>query len=404
MGKSTTVEIPDTIGKHPVTGILESAFTNVSQIILPKSIKSISSETFSRCKKLKYSEYNNAFYLGTNDNPYYALIKTKGQEIEECEIHPEAILIADGAFKMHRKLKRVSIPARITDLGLYKDDKWYVKWVFADCERLSEIIVSENNPEFKAIDGNLYTKDGKTLIKFFPFGKKRKNITIADGVVSIGDYAFDCCEKIVSVIIPEGVVSVGKSAFKNCGDLSSVVIPNSMKSIEAEAFMNCNSLESIDLSKKVTSIGEYAFWGCSSLKSIELSKNITSISKSAFGSCKLLVNVAMTDNVTSIEACAFSYCERLSQIELSKNIKSIGCLAFGNCKSLINVTIPKGMTRIEGWTFSKCINLQSVTIPSTVIEICDNSFENCPNVIIKAEKGSYAEEFANANDISFEAI
>lgn len=244
LGKSTTVEIPDTIGKRPVTGILESAFTNVSQIVLPKSIKSISSETFSRCKNLKYSEYNNAFYLGTNDNPYYALIKTKGQEIEECEIHPEARLIADGAFKMHRKLKRVSIPARITDFGLYKDDKWYVKWVFADCERLSEIIVSENNPEFKAIDGNLCTKDGSKLIKFFPFGKKRKNITIPNGVVSIGDYAFYGCEKIISVVIPEGVVSIGKDAFKYCSNLTDITLPDSVKHIGDGAFDYCESLES----------------------------------------------------------------------------------------------------------------------------------------------------------------
>ena len=78
-------------------------------------------------------------------------------------------------------------------------------------------------------------------------------------VTSIGDYAFDNCGSLASIIIPNSVTSMGNYAFYNCGSLASIIIPNSVKSIGDYAFYNCVSLTSTAIPDSVTSIGDYAF-------------------------------------------------------------------------------------------------------------------------------------------------
>jgi hypothetical protein len=68
------------------------------------------------------------------------------------------------------------------------------------------------------------------------------DITIPDGVTSIGDYAFSSCTSLTDITIPNGVTSIGDYAFSRCTSLTDITIPNS-----------------------VTSIGNWAFWGCGNL-------------------------------------------------------------------------------------------------------------------------------------------
>ncbi len=78
-------------------------------------------------------------------------------------------------------------------------------------------------------------------------------------VTSIGDIAFWCCTKLISITIPDSVTSIGKLAFYNCDSLTSITIPDSIASIGGDAFYNCDSLASITMPDSVTSICDYAF-------------------------------------------------------------------------------------------------------------------------------------------------
>ena len=62
---------------------------------------------------------------------------------------------------MESALKRVELPASLEEIG---------EIPFALCAQLTEIAVSDGNPNYKAVDGALYTKDGKQLIQY-PNGK-----------------------------------------------------------------------------------------------------------------------------------------------------------------------------------------------------------------------------------------
>ena len=129
----------------------------------------------------------------------------------------------------------MTIPGSVTSIG---------KSAFSGCFSLTSINVSENNTIYKDIDGNLYTKDGKTLIQY-AIGKPATSFAIPSSVTSIGVSAFAYCSRLTSVTIGNGVTSIGSEAFYYCTSLTSVTIPGSVTSIGDYAFYECDSLTSI---------------------------------------------------------------------------------------------------------------------------------------------------------------
>ena len=143
--------------------------------------------------------------------------------------------IDNNAFTLHLNLTELKIPASVTNIG---SSALYLKY------GLTNIIVDSGNQYYKSIDGNLYSKDGKTLVQY-AIGKKDNTFIIPNGVKCIGDRAFSLCSNLTSIVIPDSVTSIGESAFYNCSGIYSVVIPDSVTSIGSNAFYNCSSLESV---------------------------------------------------------------------------------------------------------------------------------------------------------------
>ena len=74
-----------------------------------------------------------------------------------------------------------------------------------------------------------------------------KSAVIADGVTSIGNYAFSECTSLTNVTIPDSVTSIGWSAFKGCASLTDVYYAGSEAqwkaiqiSYENDALLNAN--------------------------------------------------------------------------------------------------------------------------------------------------------------------
>ena len=93
--------------------------------------------------------------------------------------------------------------------------------MFYDCSSLKNIDVSKENKVYKSIDGNLYTRDGKTLMQY-AIGKTESTFVIPDSVTNIGEYAFRDCKSLTSVTIGNSVTSIGESAFNGCNKLKEV--------------------------------------------------------------------------------------------------------------------------------------------------------------------------------------
>ena len=132
-------------------------------------------------------------------------------------------------------------------------------------------------------------------------------VTIPDGVTSIGRGAFYYCDNLTSINIPDSVTSIGDFAFSNCHNLTSITIPDSVENIGDYAFFDCENLESIIIPDGVTSIGDGAFEWCSSLTRVNISDGVKNIGEGAFRGCDNLASITIPDSVTSIGVYAFEY-------------------------------------------------------------------------------------------------
>ena len=154
--------------------------------------------------------------------------------------------------------------------------------------------------------------------------------TTTDGKVTVVD-----CDKAATgeLIIPdtiEGnpVTSIGDSAFEGCDRLKSITIPDSVTGIGEGAFFNCSSLTSITIPDSVTSIGTYAFFGCSSLRSITIPDSATSIGVRAFAVCRNLTSITIPEGVTSIGTYAFFGCSSLTAVTFLGDAPKAGQFVF----------------------------------------------------------------------------
>ena len=74
---------------------------------------------------------------------------------------------------------------------------------------------------------------------------------------------------------------------------------------------------------------------------------------------------------------------------------------YGERLSVTEVVIEGNITHIAERAFYGCVYLAKITIPNSVASVGTYAFRNCDEMTIYAEAGSFAETYANENDITF---
>jgi len=103
------------------------------------------------------------------------------------------------------------------------------------------------------------------------------NVTIGNGVTSIGGYAFYYCTSLTNITIGNGVINIGDYAFYECASLVSITIPASVSKIGVRAFNGCSSLSSVRIPGSVTNLGDNAFYNCTNLIAVYFLGNAPSV-------------------------------------------------------------------------------------------------------------------------------
>lgn len=75
----------------------------------------------------------------------------------------------------------------------------------------------------------------------------------------------------------------------------------------------------------------------------------------------------------------------------------IGEYSFYDCYELRSITLPDTLEYIDEYAFGDCPYLKEISIPASVTYIADNAFEGDEGLVIDAEPGSYAEQWAKEN-------
>ncbi len=192
--------------------------------------------------------------------------------------------------------------------------------------------------------------------------------------------------------------------FSGLENTKTINIPDSVKVIGSGAFALCDKLQTINIPNSVTTIDAAAFWGNEKLQSITIPNSVTELGAGAFMLCENLTNVTLPNTISSIPYGTFAGCVSLKKIDIPSSVKTIEDEAF-SMTGFTEFTVPDTVTAIGAGAFSDCENLVKVTIPKTVTKIGADIFEGgSEDVTIYGEKGSYAEKYANKNDIPFKAI
>ena len=324
-----------------ITHIGEDAFlscTKLTSVKIPKGIKTIGDYAFQNCDKIE------TFYI------------------------PDGVVsIGAYAFYTCSNLKSIRIPDSVISIGDY---------AFTLCENLpiiNGIRYADNCCAVDAVDTtpNTYQLLGTTRFihsRAFSGHHNLAQITIPDGVLEIGTYAFNSCTSLINAILGKNIVEIRSSAFSGCNKLLHIDLPNSLKVIGDHAFLSCNALTSITIPESVISLGSSVVGQGYTGELIIL----CDIPQRAFSSHSFS-KVIIGDKVTEIGNNAFYGCTSLTSVTIGNSITSIGDYAFSGCTSLTSVTIPDSVTSIGRYAFYNCSSLTSVYCKPTTPPTIDSS-------------------------------
>lgn len=153
------------------------------------------------------------------------------------------------------------------------------------------------------------------------------NVTISDGVTSIGSYAFCYCS-VKSITLPFGLKHIGSSAFSNCPNIQQINIPDSVEYIDPYAFSCCKGLHTVQLPASLTLISEELFAECDNLRNLSIPGSVTEIGANAFLRCTAFILEKLPAGIKSIGAAAFANCGNIESLALPGTLESIGEAAF----------------------------------------------------------------------------
>lgn len=421
----------------------------IKKVIIKKGVTSVSYEAFALCKNL-------------NSVTIPSTVKTigirsfYGTKISKITVPSKTKTIGQGAFGSCKDLKTIVMPGDFKlKLEEDTDDKlWYVtsdqsavdtitfntKLKLANVSYLSanNLVVAKNDPSYQSIEGVIYTKDGKGIVRV---PQKRTELKIKEGCTefnmqsvlynstdSEGD-EFNNCSKLKKIVIPSSVKSINKIKYKtdraDACDMHVDTIEIAPKDFDANSLYALGSslgknitIESlmkllpdqitykdhmyitkdhgllkydgkdanVEIPEEITWIAPEAFYRNETLKNVKLPSKITTIEENTFYGCSELEAVVIPDQVTMIGKSAFDECTVLKSVTFGKSLKVIKDHAFASV-NIRNFTIPSGIQKIETGAFAGINQIGTVTFEGSTKYVATDAFMNSTGIKLVYKKG-----------------
>ncbi len=327
-------------GLETVSGFGSSS--NLTNIILPNSLKTINAYAFQNCSNLtKIKMPNSLTTLGD-----YSLM---GTNISEIKLSDNITSIGNAALAM-TNLKNITIPKSVKSINLN---------LLKDCESLT-------------------------------------SVTIPSSVTSIGTDAFIGCTSLVEITIDSPTIYQQANTADACGGLLASAITVKVNKYIDDA--SNSYLNSINFKKSVLPEGDYFVYGSpADYSNFTFSGNtITGLSSTYTANAPEVLYIPGKDESgqsLKIAANAFSGTKfQSSQVIILNGLTTIGDSAFANCLQLTSITIPNSVTSVAYGAFVGCNNLDTFNATGTYTTL-DNG-----NLLMK---GTEVVAFAPKNNIDY---
>ncbi|MCD8282343.1 MAG: leucine-rich repeat domain-containing protein [Prevotella sp.] len=329
-------------------------------------------------------------YTGAVDIPSAVAYAPDGGETTEYTVAS----IAASAFAGNTAITAVTIPAPVVSIDekafenctslaaitFNADSCTSAMNAFSGCDGVALLTIGDNvrnipDNFFSPVtsDDDYYNNANKTdtaTVSAFPL---LEAVTIPDGVIHVGQFAFAMCKGLTALTIGAGVQYIGRDAFADCPNLTDVhynAVHCGAEGYHAGTmnycvFWNDTKLSNFIVADGVENIpdnileGEYSH-GFPALTEIELPSSLISIGDYAFAYCKSLAALSLGTGVETIGDHTFDNCVSLTEAKLPDSTTSIGEYAFNECTALEELTIGEGVTYIGGQAFYECTKLATV--------------------------------------------
>ena len=221
------------------------------------------------------------------------------------EIHfPNSVTEMDYGTLRNASITSFHVPDNVSKVGNY---------VLQNCSKLTRIYGKRATSDEKAI----LLEDG-SLVAYAP-GAIKRNLTIPEGVTSLGPYLFTDNDVIAQMTLPEGLKSIANRCIVRCTALETVSLPTSLESVESYSFSSCDKLRkflgdcplSPDGQALIGKDGMIVCWAGDGVKDYSVPEQVSQIGPEAFRNKKDLRSLTFTSELTNMYSGCFSGSDKL---------------------------------------------------------------------------------------------
>ncbi len=381
-------------GKMPGTGTVKNP-EKIKKVVIKKGVTSISDFAFEDWKSLKVVKIPNT----VKKIEYFAFSRSG---IESITIPKSVKVMYEGVFASCKKLKKVTMPGKMKFIE-WVDDMAKLVWDYnsnihtitfstqLNLDTLAYIdsknlVVSKKDKKYKSIDGMIYSKDGKKIVRIPALRKKAviakgcKEFYLQSVVWSGEDWSGDpnggCC-KLKKIIIPKSVnIIEDKKYFAfhqvdeswwDDGEIQVKIANKSTSYEQLELLHKRLGISYENLWKEVpdafgssgvsgmcvSKAGELKWYG-GKAKSVNIPESVNKVCEYAFAGNTSVEEVIVPKTVTEIENCAFEKCENLKKLQLTDGLTTVGRGIVVCCNKLEELVIPGTVHSMESMAFAQC--------------------------------------------------
>ena len=271
---------------------------------------------------------------------------------------------------------------------------------FADCDSLTDLVLSYSVAYADVFTGSdnisnieFVGKPSSAMLNYYnadnysrmPWYSSNNGISIVfntdnDQIYNYLLYRPSADSTIVSVSIADGIRTVGQYAFYNCAGLAVLYLPGSVDTLQDYCLDGCVGIKDITFPLSLDMAIDEGNIGIQQLNRLTIIPGITgnyidytySYENAIWSNSTEAYEVTISDGITILGDGMHL---KASSLSLTSDLKTIGKEAFiGSTISTIDL---KNVTTIGDGAFSDCASLTSLVIPQNISRIGINAFANC---------------------------